>query len=368
MRTQNIVIFSSGISESNGILQHLKDNLESMGCHCQDWRDLFEEARDVHNISVLPMLIKKIPSFDFGILIAEGHDITVMKRKEDALTMQTMRDNVLFEIGLCVMALGIERTILLSDGHVRLPEDLQGKRRQPALPVVIYDSTSYLSAAQEVTALIQNEVAHSAASSIRDYIEVARNSLSPTIVGAAVASANAYVSNFILRLLEQIDKGVLLEEGKEQLTCIPDNKVYVHIILPELYRLDTPSCAQAKLRELKKGVAPFARFRNVEFYYRLDQGELHIIDYPTNLASSYHTARLILHMDADDKRYDTRAEYRFNAKELDLYESALRTLLCEDFIKEVVTHFYEDDTEEENLLISRLVRFLPNISIEKEDY
>ena len=126
MRRQNIILFSSGVSERNGILQYAKDMLTKQGYSCSYWRDLFRGANDSENIALLPMLIKKIPTFDFAILICEGHDETDMIRNGVVEHARTMRDNVLFEIGLCSMALGLNRVLLLTDGSVRLPEDLQG--------------------------------------------------------------------------------------------------------------------------------------------------------------------------------------------------------------------------------------------------
>ena len=37
-------------------------------------------AKDSRNISLLPMLVKKIPTFDFAVLICEGHDRTMVQR------------------------------------------------------------------------------------------------------------------------------------------------------------------------------------------------------------------------------------------------------------------------------------------------
>ena len=52
------------------------------------------------------MLIKKIPSFDYAIIICEGHDITHIKRNYRIIKQKTMRDNLVFEIGLGTFALG----------------------------------------------------------------------------------------------------------------------------------------------------------------------------------------------------------------------------------------------------------------------
>lgn len=80
MRSQNIVLFSSGVSEREGISLAIRDALEGMGYSCSYWRELFRDAKDSRNISLLPMLVKKIPTFDFAVLICEGHDRTMVQR------------------------------------------------------------------------------------------------------------------------------------------------------------------------------------------------------------------------------------------------------------------------------------------------
>jgi len=130
---KNIVIFSSGISEQNGLTDSIKYTLDSMGYICVGWRDFFAGANHYDNIALLPMLIKKIPTFDFAVLIYEGHDTTHIFRGENSKVVRTMRDNVLFEIGLCAMAIGLNRTILVTDEDVHLPDDLYGKNGQIAI-------------------------------------------------------------------------------------------------------------------------------------------------------------------------------------------------------------------------------------------
>ena len=379
MRSQNIILFSSGVSERNGILFYVKDALDRQGYHCSYWRDLFHGANDAQNIALLPMLIKKIPTFDFAVLICEGHDETDMFRNGAVERTQTMRDNVLFEIGLCSMALGLNRVILLTDGSVRLPEDLQGIGDDTAIKVVSYVKgmeESYQDAAfqmvdylEHITRRLQDPlVMEELIGDIDTHILSNIDKLYPTIIGASVSTANGYMSNFILRTLEKCNEGMKLEDAPDELTFFPDDKVFMHIILPLEYSPETPSRSRNRMQDLSVGRVPTARFRDAEFRYRIQGDELHIYDYPTTLVTEYQTARIILAIQADDQE-DTEAEKRFNAKELDLFESALRSFMNESFIRATVEHFYEDDTEEEeNNMVSRLLSMMDRIEIRREDY
>ena len=376
MRSQNIVIFSSGVSDASGLLGVVKAELQKRGHQCAIWRDLFGTANNMDQIALLPMLVKKIPTFDFAVLICEGHDETVMLRAGERIFEKTMRDNVLFETGLCVMALGQDRVILLSDGGVRLPEDLQGIGGATAVHVFPYragDVNTYSDASAKMGDYIQ-EVGQRdnlipSLNSVDAYIRGHYNHLSPTVIGAAVSTASGYVSNFVLRLLEKCDQGFQLQgDPAGTLTHYRDEDIFLHIVLPEEYSSDTPKRAQAKQAGLLLGSVPTARSRKVEFRYLTEGDQLHIYDYPTTLVTSYQTAHMILGLEADD-RSDPQAEKRFNAKELDLFECTLKALLQDAFIDDAVRHFYEDDTvEEENRMIRRLVGMMENVIIERVNY
>ena len=378
-RRQNVVLFSSGVSERQGILECVKDALARNGYACSCWRDLFAGAKDPQNIALLPMLIKKIPTFDFAVLICEGHDETDIFRNGATEHIQTMRDNVLFEIGLCSMALGLNRVILLTDGTVRLPEDLRGTGHEAAIKVVSYvrgeeescQAASFQMAeylAYIARKLKEPPVMDRLVGDIDRYIHDNIGKLYPTVIGASVSTANGYMANFVLRTLEKCNEGVVLEECPEAPVVFPDEKVFMHIVLPREYSADTPSRSREKMRVLPAGSVPSSRFRKAEFRYRIRNGELHIYDYPTTLSTEYQTARIILALDADD-RNDAEAERRFQAKELDLFENALRSFMQESFVRATVDHFLEDAaSEEKERLVRRLTSMLERVEILRMDY
>ncbi len=340
MTNRNIVIFSSGISSQSGITPSIKDTLNQMGYNCVDWRGLFSSANDAGNIALLPMLIKKIPTFDFAVLICEGHDITYISRGKDSETVKTMRDNVLFEIGLCAMAIGLNRTILVTDSDVRLPDDLMGTNGQLAVKQIVFPTKPSASSRDplDVTAICKE---------IDSYIDQEKDHLNQIVIGAAASSACGYATNFICRTLERMDDGITVNDGKTAQTLqISPEHVHLHIVLPNNLDKTVLREIQNKQTTLLRGTVLTARNRPAEFCFYFEGSDLHIIDYPTNVITSYDTARIILGMDADD-RYDETATERFVAKEMALYESTLKTILNDAFVCQIIEENYRDFPQEE---------------------
>lgn len=73
----------------------------------------------------LDALIAKANRVDFAILVATGEDTVTTRGTE----MAAVRDNIVFEFGLFLGALGRERVYLLSVGDAKLPSDLSGLTR-----------------------------------------------------------------------------------------------------------------------------------------------------------------------------------------------------------------------------------------------
>lgn len=346
---KNIVIFSSGISEKNGVLNIIKNKLESNGHRCSVWRDLFSTSNDISHISLLPMLIKKIPTFDYAVLICEGHDKTTMIRGDKAVIVNAMRDNVLFEIGLCSMALGLSKTILITDDSVRLPDDLVGAGNQIALKRVICKPT-----------ICETAIDDSVIEQIEEHIKIADNIMSPVVIGAASSTALGYLKNFVIRTFAYIEKGFMDKDNQNKIFFDLEN-IYIHIWLPEAFKQDLAE--KKKALGLKKGHIEKADFRGVDFEYRMEGDSLHIYDCPSTMATSYDTAKMILEISADDTM-DSFAEERFALKEIGLFYATIKSLLNRDFILQTVNGFRDLSEEEKSVITDKICSMMhSNIEI-----
>lgn len=338
-KNYNLILFSSGVSEQSGLLQNVKDSLINKGYHCAYWRDLFRHANDPSNIALLPSLIKKIPTFDYAILICEGHDRTIMQRNGEFIEVNSMRDNVLFEIGLCAMALGLSKTILVADPLVHMPEDLLGKNGTLAIKKIEIGQVS--ETVEEIDRFIQES----------------GEILTPVVIGAASSSAEGYANNFILRTLEHIEEKVLIGEKEYQ---FPMEKIYLHIMIPQDVTSMKLKNTASEFAEFETGVVPNARSRSAVFRCQIREEELHIYDFPTSIVTSYHTAKMILNIDADDGD-DLEAGTRFVNKELHLFEATLKALLKQEYVSQCVETNCSQKTEEQRVcLVQKLCDLFEN--------
>ncbi len=370
MRKINIVIFSSGVSEKKGTLNNLINALDTRGYNCFCWRDLFINANTQNNIALLPMLIKKIPTFDFAILICEGHDNTTMFRNNEYITVPSMRDNVLFEIGLCSMALGLSRVILLTDNKVHMPEDLVGINGSLALKHIIFNYKEIDKAVDDIDKhILNNRDNYNYETIIEDidkYIKDNKKYISPVVIGAATSIAIGYANNFIIRLLEHILDGF---ETENQKLIFKKENIFLHIIIPEHYDDNTVNKALLIQSKFKKGKLMTARHRELDFNYEIKDNNLYIYDYPTSLVTSYSTAKMILDIDADDGQ-DYLAKERFNDKELDLFIVTLQNILQEKYIITTIDLYYPNISNKRKQKIVKNICYIleNNFIIEQKDY
>lgn len=291
------------------------------------------------------MLIKKIPTFDFAIILADGVD-TGSVRGESKVCI--MRDNVLFECGLCIMALGTERVILLIEEGVRIPDDLWGIGGigSPAIKKIEYRNKKKKYEGN-LNEKLQDAV---------DHINEKSNDISPIVIGAAISTADGYLSNFILRFWENIGNG--FNDFKTGVRIDPNvSSIRMEILIPE--KID--DSIKGKTFEyydnngFKRGLIPDATFRGVDFRYKQTADEFIVCDIPTTLTASYTTVEDILLIHADDQE-DPKAKGRFLIKERDSFIFTLNRLMKDvPMIKKLETYeIYKKDQKKVDDILAKM--------------
>lgn len=279
-----------------------------------------------------------------------------------------IRDNVIFELGLCVMALGIDRVILLAEESVRIPEDLVGVGKI-GVGYVTFRSLQSDASLNKVSEIIEkkgnvfSKRFTTQLDEIIEHINVNSELISPVFVGAAVSSAEAYFINFIVRLLENIDKGFSYKKDPGKVYAFPDG-FKISILIPTSVDSLTRSVISGFYS--KHGYEEFviqeAGIRGLLFYGRFDNdnNSLQVVDIPTSITASYAVVNSVLNIDSDDE-YDNLAEERFVTKEMDIYAFALNKLLSRDIASKRLV-FIRDENKKQ-----RILELLQSVSIEIKD-
>ncbi len=94
---------------------------------CGDWIEPIlwsEKNLFIFNTSTLHNLVFFSRRFDYGIFVATADDITIKPSRSEV--KNTMRDNVLFEAGMFLGSLGLNRAFLLVEKDCGLPSDYAG--------------------------------------------------------------------------------------------------------------------------------------------------------------------------------------------------------------------------------------------------
>lgn len=352
MRAQNVILFSAGESVHNGKTEYIKQQLRRDGIHCMDWHELFRHAHNAEHLALLPSLVKKIPTFDFALVFAEGVD--EVKLRGD-VPLHTMRDNILFELGLCVMGLGSERVILLAEEGLHIPDDLTGIGTT-GIHRITFPPDDFETPVNQVEQLLTARLRQYSRQFTVQLDQVIRHinrnadTISPVFVGAAVSSAEAYFMNFIVRLLENMENGFLSADYSASPLPFP-RRTLLYILFPSGGRITLDqirSCYRSL--KAKSFVIPNAGSRDLFFHaiYSSDREQMTILDIPTSITASYSVIRSILNIDSDED-YDQDAEQRFTIKEMDTYRYALQKLLSPTLAAQRLT-FIRDDEKKAKIL------------------
>ncbi len=339
----SIVIFSSGNQEI--MSEELSILLSNKGYECSWWRNIFSirENSESNAYALMPTLLKKIPTFDFAVIIGAGDDTSIVRRGDKETPVNTMRDNLIFEIGLCVMALGQERTILVADEKIRFIDDFIGltgakeidvneyhnlKPEHLGFECVTYAHGDYDDCVKPQLTDITEKITH--------HIEREKDEFKPIVIGASCSTAVGYVNNFVARITTELvnaDTIFVKEEvndeflrHKQDISFI--KQVKIDILIPTTKTFDN------KEYYIKNGYKSMVVFqggaddRGISFSGKIDDDILYVADIPTTMSTSYSTAKKLLSLEANDTN-DLNDEARFVRKEIKAFDHTLRRQLAD---------------------------------------
>lgn len=186
-------IFIGSSKEGSEAAKKIKNSINEK---CQDWLvcELWNEGKvfDV-NKGTLECLIKASRKYDYGIFIASNDDLTSKRWK----LYRTIRDNVLFEMGLFLGSLGLDRAFLVTHSKITLPSDFNG------VTTIRYSKTN-----------IDEKI-----NDIITELNKTKNSFCPKPIASA-ALAMGYYENYIYPLLKKLSS---ITTQYELEICIPKN-------------------------------------------------------------------------------------------------------------------------------------------------
>lgn len=115
-------IFIGSSNEGHSVAEQIKKEInKQLGdwIECETWKDgnVFTQ-----NKNTLDCLVRASRRYDYGILVASKDDI-LLKRLKFGFAI---RDNVLFEMGLFLGSLGLQRAFLITSDSISLPSDYAG--------------------------------------------------------------------------------------------------------------------------------------------------------------------------------------------------------------------------------------------------
>ncbi|MCC7302802.1 MAG: nucleotide-binding protein [Bacteroidia bacterium] len=307
-----IRIFIGSSSEGIKIARQTKTFLEkTLNAECIVWENIgvFE-----YNKSTFEALLKGRLLYDFAILVATKDDIVWWRRMVDSVP----RDNVIFEFGLYLGALGDTRTLLLQEGGVKLPTDLNGI----TLPRFSVKKNNLESKLSEVAGYISKSIKHN------------EFHLLPS-TALAVGYFNSFLKSATAILMETKD---CVKIKDANYSC-----KRIKVIIPETLSDDIAEKAKLffdthaiEISEIQNGKRPF----KVQFAYdSSDKNNIVIVDMPFTLNTIRPCCTLLL------KKSNIgvgNSQQLVEQREILNFKSTLENLIEQnDYCKKVVSIMFE---------------------------
>lgn len=320
MRKANIFIGSS--SEAHDIAVKIKDAIIDRH-NVQIWdEDIFQLGEDY-----LSSLLRAVQGFDFGLFVLTADDTTTSRGDSNV----SPRDNVIFELGLFMGAIGRRRAFpvvinspkkkrsrflawwnpsVTKQYRIKIPSDLLGQNMVSLSFDEIVNTEQFTKTmdalSEKITERFENE---------------AEFELLPS-----TGSAVSYFYNFVLPVCEELCS---LEEVEiaNQRTPLPGTKFKFRILMPRKLRDANRHAAKARVDELKlSDVSIETENRQYPFYAsaKLEKGNVVFWDYPTILKSSDEA---VDHVTRGAFLGASPLKDIFDARELTNFEKSIRLLL-----------------------------------------
>ena len=230
-------IFIGSSTEGLPVAKRIKKFFESdYDCH------IWNEGVFQLNEGYIETLLKSASLFDFGFMVFAADDISKIRDRE----YKTTRDNVLFEYGLFLGRMGLDKAFIITENGVKIPSDLHG--------ITILSYTTQ----EENGVIVPDSDFERTLSELKDKIKdkmtIGHYGLMPSTVIAI-----SYFDNFVRPLVEELMR---LECGNY---FNVDNRQYnfirFRIVVPKT--LDADVIKQAKLYFKK------TKFELSHFYFPL---------------------------------------------------------------------------------------------------
>lgn len=215
-------IFIGSSSEGLGVANFVKKKLVAAGFDAFVWTDNIFKA----NKNTLETLLNEASFFDFGIMIATKDDFTESREE----IFETARDNVIFELGLFLGRLGVNKAFALQENGAKLPSDLLG------ITIPRFNTDGSFGSIEKLEKEIENII-----SLINEKVSIGELGLLPSTVLAI-----GYFENFVSIVCEALEYSQKIEiNGK----TFSDYKF--NIVLPNDLDADIKTRAKIYFKKMK---------------------------------------------------------------------------------------------------------------------
>jgi hypothetical protein len=269
-------IFIGSSSEALAIANAVKDEL-GKHFHADLWSDrLFELGDDTLN-----GLLRFVQCYDFAVLVITDDDETTCRK----VTTASPRDNVIFELGLFMGALGRRRAFPIiaqtTDGPPKIPSDLLGNTAV-YLPKDFHEKIDTVQLSKLLSQLVDTIQQRSLESSLQ---------LLPS-TGLAIG----YFQNFVLPVCQELANRQMVSVGGNEIDISAGNFDFT-VVLPAT--LSDASIQGAKKFTKVRNALDFVletNSRAFPFYVKstIQAGRVVFYDYPTTLRASHEAIRIAL--------------------------------------------------------------------------